>query len=85
MTEHLNDRQIAIFIAIAALEGEATLNELVKITNSNLSVQSIRNILSELNKLGLVTSERGLGAKDVFNYGFLKKSTEKRSIIYLKK
>lgn len=85
MTANLNERQIAIFIAIAALEGEATLNELVKITNSNLSVQSIRNILSELNKLGLVTSERGLGARDVFNIGFLKKKVEKKEALYILK
>jgi predicted transcriptional regulator len=75
MTECLSERQIAILIAIASLEEEATIKELERLTT--LPVQSLRNVLSELNKLGLITSIKGLGA-----YGFLSTSLQRKEVLY---
>ncbi len=80
MAERLNERQIAILIIIASLEGEATVKEIERMTN--LSVQSIRNILSELARLGLITPVKGLGAKIGLRYGFLGKGVERKEALY---
>jgi DNA-binding MarR family transcriptional regulator len=80
MAERLNERQIAILIIIASLEGEATVKEIERMTN--LSVQSIRNILSELTRLGLIASNRGLGAKIGLRIGLLGKGVERKEALY---
>lgn len=81
MAERFTEGQIWVLVTIASLGGKVTVKEIESITH--FSVQYIRNTLSELTSLGLITSVRGSIVRVGSTFGLLGKSVGRREALYI--